>query len=66
MKQARALKGTTVWMADELPPLQLKSKKVELAKVHEVRKQGKWAVYRFGKALIEDFKIPKVQEKGPT
>ena len=60
MKQARALKSTTVWMADELTPLQFKSKKVELAKVHEARKQGKWAVYRFGKALIEDFKIPKV------
>ena len=62
MKQARSLKGTKVWMADELTPLQLKSKKAELAKVHEVRKQGKWAVYRFGKALIEDFRTPKVDK----
>ena len=66
MKQARALKGTKLWVADELTPLQLKSKKVELAKVHEARRQGKWAVYRFGKALIEDFKTPKTQEKTPS
>lgn len=66
MKQARALKGTKIWMADELTPLQLKSKKDELAKVHEARRQGKWAVYRYGKALIEDFKTPKAQAKDPT
>ena len=66
MKQTRALKGTKVWMADELTPLQLKSKKEELAKVHEARRQGKWAVYRFGKARIEDFKTPKAQEKGSS
>ena len=66
MKQARALKGTKIWIADELTPLQLKSKKEELAKVHEARRQGKWAVYRFGKALIEAFKTPKAQEEKPT
>ena len=66
MKQTRALKGTKIWMADELTPLQLKSKKDELAKVHEARRQGKWAVYRYGKALIEDFKTPKTQAKDPT
>lgn len=62
MKQARSLKGTKVWMADELTPLQLKSKKQELAKVYEARKQGKWAVYRYGKALIEGFRTPKVDK----
>lgn len=62
MKQARSLQGTKVWMADELTPLQLKSKKQELAKVSEARKQGKWAVYRYGKALIEDFRTPKVDK----
>lgn len=66
MKQTRSLKGTKVWMADELTPLQLKSKKEELAKVHEARRQGKWAVYRYGKALIEDFKTPKSQGQNPT
>ena len=62
MKQARSLKGTKVWMADELTPLQLKSKKQELAKVHEARKQEKWVVYRYGKALIEEFRTPKVNK----
>lgn len=62
MKQTRSLQGTKVWMADELTPLQLKSKKQELAKVEEARKQGKWVVYRYGKALIEEFRTPKVDK----
>ena len=62
MKQTHSLQGTTVWMADELTPTQLKNRKQELAKVHEARKQGKWAVYRRGKAIIEDFRTPKVDK----
>lgn len=56
MKQARSLQGTKIWMADELTPTQLKNRKQELAKVYEARKQGKWAVYRNGTAIIEDFR----------
>lgn len=62
MKQTHSLCGTKVWMADELTPLQLKSKKKELAKVYEARKQGKWAVYRYGKAIIEEFRNKKVDK----
>ena len=62
MKQTHSLRGTKVWMADELTPLQLKSKKEELAKVYEARKQGKWAVYRYGKAVIEEFRNNKVDK----
>lgn len=49
-------------MADELTPLQLKSKKQELAKVYEARKQGKWAIYRYGKTLIVEFQTPKIDK----
>ena len=56
MKQTRSLQGTKVWMADELTPLQLKSKKQELAKVQEARKQGKWVVYRYGNRGVSDTK----------
>lgn len=49
-------------MADELMPLQLKSKKQELAKFQEAKKQGKCAVYCYGKALIEEFRTAKVDK----
>lgn len=62
MKQARSLQGTKVWMADELTPAQIKNRKEELAKVYEARKQGKWAVYRRGIAVIEEFRKPKVDK----
>lgn len=58
MKQAKSLQGTSVWISDELTPLQLKNRPKELAKMREARKQGKWAVYRGGKAIIRDFKSP--------
>lgn len=60
MKQTKSLKGTTVWIADELTPLQLKNRKQELAKVAEARKQGKWAVYRGGVAIIKEFKSKEI------
>lgn len=59
MRQSKSLKGTKVWLADELTPLQLRDRKKELAKVAEARKHGKWAVYRGGKAIIEEFRKPK-------
>ncbi|KAH7298937.1 hypothetical protein KP509_25G065400 [Ceratopteris richardii] len=55
MKQAKSLQGTKVWIADELTPLQLKNRPTELTKVREARKNGKWAVYRGGQAIIRDF-----------
>lgn len=58
MKQTKSLQGTKVWISDELTPLQLKNRPSELAKVREARKEGKWAVYRGGKALIREFKSP--------
>lgn len=58
MKQTKSLQGTKVWISDELTPLQLKNRATELVKVREARKEGKWAVYRGGKAIIRDFKNP--------
>lgn len=58
MKQTKSLQGTKVWISDELTPLQLKNRATELMKVREARKEGKWAVYRGGKAIIKDFKNP--------
>ena len=58
MKQTRSLQCTSVWISDELTPLQLKNRAKELVKVREAREQGKWAVYRGGKAIIRDFKNP--------
>lgn len=55
MKQTRSLQGTSVWISDELTPIQLKNRSLELAKVREARRNGKWAVYRGGKAIIRDF-----------
>ena len=59
MQQTRSLKGTKVWIADELTPLQLKNRPEELAKVGEERKNGKWSVYRGGKAVINEFRTPQ-------
>ena len=58
MKQTKSLQGTKVWISDELTPLQLKNRATELVKVREARKEGKWAVYRGGKAIIKEFKNP--------
>ncbi|KAI5078440.1 hypothetical protein GOP47_0006111 [Adiantum capillus-veneris] len=57
--QSRLLKGKKIWIAEELTTNQLKSKASELKKMHEARKQGKWAVYRNGKAIIQEFQNPK-------
>lgn len=65
MKQTRSLQGTKVWIADELTPLQLKNRPAELAKVKEARKNGKWAVYRAGKAIISEFRTPQPKGGNP-
>ncbi|KAI5082183.1 hypothetical protein GOP47_0001926 [Adiantum capillus-veneris] len=58
--QSRLLKGTKFLIADELTTIQLKLKANELKKIHEACKQGKWAVYRDGKAVIQEFWTPKL------
>ena len=52
-----------MWISNELTPIQLKNRAKELAKVKEARKEGKWAVYRGGKAIIGDFKNPPPPSK---
>ncbi|KAI5057830.1 hypothetical protein GOP47_0027845 [Adiantum capillus-veneris] len=59
LRQSHLLKGTKVWIVEELTMNQLKMKKQELKKVYEAQKQGKWAVYRGGKAIIQKFQTPK-------
>lgn len=66
MKQTKSLAGTSVWIADELTPLQLKNRKKELARVKDARNQGKWAVYRNGAAVIGEFRKPKEEIYSPT
>lgn len=66
MKQTRSLQGTNVWIADELTPLQLKNKSTELNKVKEARKNGKWAVYRGGQAIIKEFRTPPPSGANPS
>lgn len=56
LKQSSKLRGTKIWISEELTLTQLKMKATKLAKLKEARKEGKWAVYRDGKALIRDFK----------
>ena len=63
MRQTKSLQGTSVWISDDLKPIQLKNRAKELAKVREARKEGKWAVYRGGKAIIRDFKNPPPPSK---
>ncbi|KAI5057417.1 hypothetical protein GOP47_0027432 [Adiantum capillus-veneris] len=65
LQQSRLLKGRTLWIAEELTPNQLKLKASELKKMHEARKQGKWAVYRGGKAIIQEFRTPKPTPPSP-
>ncbi len=55
MKQTKSLQGTSVWISDELTPIQLKNRSSELTKVREARRNGKWAVYRGGRAIIRDY-----------
>ena len=51
--QSHLLKGKTLWIVEELTLTQLKAKASELKKMHEARKQGKWAVYRGGKGVVK-------------
>lgn len=59
LQQSRLLKGTSIWFAEELTPNQLKHKAQELKKMHKARQEGKWAVFRNGKAIIQEFRNPK-------
>lgn len=55
LQQSRLLKGTKLWIAEELTLFQLKHKEEQLKKVRAARAKGKWAVYRGGKAVIQEF-----------
>ncbi|KAI5065496.1 hypothetical protein GOP47_0020191 [Adiantum capillus-veneris] len=59
LRQSHVLKGTNVWISEELTTNQLKIKNHELKKVHKACKQGKLAVYRGGKAIIHELQTPK-------
>lgn len=59
LRQANKLKGTKIWISEELTRNQLKERTRELVKVRVARKEGKWAVYRDGRALVRDFKSIK-------
>eukprot|EP00250_Pteridium_aquilinum_P026307 c32818_g1_i1 orf=190-438(-) len=48
--------GTIIWMANELTLKQLETGNKNWQKC---MKQGKWAVYCGGKAIIEEFRKPK-------
>lgn len=51
--------GEKLWIAEELTSNQLKNKSQELKKMREAREQGKWAVFRGGNAIIQEFRTPK-------
>ncbi|KAI5065692.1 hypothetical protein GOP47_0020387 [Adiantum capillus-veneris] len=57
--QSHLLKGTMLWITKELTTNRLKIKKDELKKMSEARKQSKWAVYRGGKTIIQEFRTSK-------
>lgn len=59
LRQSHLLKGKNLWIAEELTSNQLKNKVFELKKMREARQQGKWAVLRGGKAIIQEFHTPK-------
>lgn len=50
------LKGQRIWLDDDLTPLQVQAKKVELEKVKAAKEQGFVAYMRNGKALITQTK----------
>ena len=46
-------------MTEELTPSQLQRKTEEVKKMHKARAKGKWAVYRCGRTIIQEFRSPK-------
>src|SRR5436305_14916147 len=50
------LKGQRIWLDDDLTPLQVQAKKVELEKLKAAKEQGFVAYMRNGKALITQTK----------
>ena len=66
LRQSHLLKGKKIWIAEELTTNQLKAKASELKKVYEARKQGKCAVYRGGRAIIQEFHTPKPVSSSTT
>lgn len=59
LQQSRLLKGKKIWIAEELTFNQLKNKSMELKKMHIARREGKWALFKNGKAIIQEFWTPK-------
>lgn len=56
LKQSNKLRGINIWVSEELTPTELKMKVAELVKVKEACREGKWTVYRDGKAQKKTFK----------
>lgn len=54
LKQSKVLKGTKIWISEDLTPLQLKHRPAELQKVRDARSKGLWAVLRDGVAFIRE------------
>jgi hypothetical protein len=50
------LKGQRIWLDDDLTPMQVQAKKVDLQKVKATKEQGFVAYMRNGKALITQTK----------
>lgn len=49
-----ALKGSKIYIGDDLTPSQVAHRRAAMTEVHEARKAGKWAVYRDGRVIISD------------
>lgn len=60
LQQSCLLKDTNFWIAEELSPTQLKRKGEQLKKILPAQEAGKWAIYRGGKAMIQEFHNPKL------
>lgn len=56
LRQSYKLKGTKLWIVEELTRARLKEKPAEFAEVKAARQEGKWVEYHDGKAVIKDFK----------
>lgn len=59
LQQSKKLKGTSLWISEELTRKQLKERSAKLVQVNAARQAGKWAVYRDGRAVIKEFRSPK-------
>eukprot|EP00249_Psilotum_nudum_P014580 c24898_g1_i4 orf=58-840(+) len=62
LARAHNLKHTKLWLAEDLTKAQLQQKKTELEKVRRARKEGLWAKYIDGAAVIRPFTKAKKME----